>query len=47
LWKVDRATRLRKSEFPLEDVKLFATEYRDGAARLAAVLLAHVKDFEQ
>ena len=44
LAKLDKALSEHPDEFPLEDMKRFAVEYRDGAARLAAVLLAHVKD---
>ena len=43
LAKLDKALTEHPDEFPLENMKRFATEYRDGAARLAAVLLAHVK----
>jgi len=43
LAKLDRALTEHPDECPLEDMKRFAIEYRDGAARLAAVLLAHVK----
>ena len=43
LAKLDKALSEHPDEFPLEDMKRFAVEYRDGAARLAAVLLAHVK----
>ena len=41
--KLDKALTEHPDECPLEDMKQFAVEYRDGAARLAAVLLAHVK----
>ena len=44
LAKLDKALTEHPDECPLEDMKRFAVEYRDGAARLAAVLLAHVKD---
>ena len=44
LAKVDKALTEHPDECPLEDTKRFAVEYRDGAARLAAVLLAHAKD---
>jgi len=44
LAKLDKALSEHPDEFPLEDMKRFAVEFRDGAARLAAVLLAHVKD---
>ena len=43
LAKLHKALTEHPDEFPLENMKRFATEYRDGAARLAAVLLAHVK----
>jgi hypothetical protein len=43
LTKLDMALTEHSDECPLEDIKRFAVEYRDGAARLAAVLLAHVK----
>ena len=43
LAKLDKALTEHPDECPLEDMKQFAVEYRDGAARLAAVLLAHVK----
>jgi hypothetical protein len=44
LVKLDKALTESPDECPLEDMKRFSTEYRDGAARLAAVLRAHVKD---
>ena len=44
LAKLDKALSEHPDEFPLEDMKRFAVEFRDGAARLAAVLLAHVKE---
>ena len=44
LAKLGKALTEHAGEFPLEDMKRFSTEYRNGAARLAAVLLAHVKD---
>ena len=44
LAKVDKALTEHPDECPLEDMKRFAVEYRDGAARLAAVLLTHAKD---
>ena len=43
LAKLDKALTEHPDECPLEDMKRFAVEYRDGAARLAAVLLAHAK----
>ena len=43
LAKLDKALTEHPDECPLEDMKRFAIEYRDGAARLAAVLLAHAK----
>jgi len=43
LAKLDKALTEHPHECPLEDMKRFAIEYRDGAARLAAVLLAHAK----
>jgi len=44
LAKLDKALSEHPDEFPLEDMKRFAVELRDGAARLSAILLAHVKD---
>ena len=44
LAKLDKALTEHPDEFPFEDMKRFATEYRDGAARLAAVLLAHTSN---
>ena len=44
LAKLDKALSEHPDEFPLEDMKRFAVEFRDGAARLAVVLLAHAKD---
>ena len=44
LAKLDKALSEHPDEFPLEDMKRFAVELRDGAARLCAILLAHVKD---
>ena len=43
LAKLDKALTEHPDDFPLKDMKRFAMEYRAGAARLAAVLLAHVK----
>jgi len=43
LAKLDKALSEHPDEFPLEDMKRFAVELRDGAARLSAILLAHVK----
>ena len=43
LAKLDKALTEHPDECPLEDMKRFVIEFRDGAARLAAVLLAHVK----
>ena len=43
LAKLDKALTEHPDECPLENMKRFAIEYRDGAARLAAVLLAHAK----
>ena len=43
LAKLDKALTERPHECPLEDMKRFAIEYREGAARLAAVLLANVR----
>ena len=43
LAKLDKALTEHPDECPLEDMKRFAVEYRDGAGRLAAVLLAHAK----
>ena len=43
LAKLDKALTEHPDECPLEDMKRFAIEYRDGAGRLAAVLLAHAK----
>ena len=43
LAKLDKALTEHPDECPLEDMKRFAVEYRDGAACLAAVLLAHVR----
>jgi hypothetical protein len=44
LAKLDKALTEHPDDFPLKDMKRFAMEYRAGAARLEAVLLAHVKD---
>ena len=44
LAKLDKALTEHPDECPLEDMKRFAVEFRDGAARLAVVLLAHAKD---
>jgi len=44
LAKLDKALTEQPEEFPLKDMKRFAIEYRDGAARLAAVLFAHAKE---
>ena len=44
LAKLDKALTEHPDECPLEDMKRFAVEYREGAAQLAAVLLAHVKE---
>jgi len=44
LAKLDKALMEHPDECPLEDMKRFAVEFRDGAARLAVVLLAHAKD---
>ena len=44
LAKLDKALTEHPDDLPLKDMKRFAMEYRAGAARLAAVLLAHVKD---
>ena len=44
LAKLDKALTEHPHECPLEDMKRFAVEFRDGAARLSAILLAHVKD---
>ena len=44
LAKLDKALSEHPDEFPLEDMKRFAIEFRDGASRLSAILLAHVKD---
>ena len=41
--KLDKALTEHPHECPLEDMKRFAIEYREGAARLAAVLLANVR----
>jgi len=43
LAKLDKALSEHPDEFPLEDMKRFAVELRDGAARLSAILLAHVR----
>jgi len=43
LAKLDKALTEHPHECPLEDMKRFAIEYREGAARLAAVLLANVR----
>ena len=44
LAKLDKALTEHPDDCPLEDMKRFAVEFRDGAARLAVVLLAHAKD---